>query len=89
MQPSAPPTAAPASAPTATDVVASIKKGQQAVSSLSKVGGGATDTELTPEALANMSEEQFTALFNELQNSGTGISCVLCLVRRAVLLIIL
>ena len=46
----------PPKQPTATDaVVASIQKGQQAATSLSKVGGTAPDTELTPQALAEMS----------------------------------
>ena len=34
-------------------VVASIQKGQSAAASLSKAGGAAPDTELTPEALAD------------------------------------
>jgi hypothetical protein len=37
---------------------------------LSKAGGTAPDTELTPEALANMSEELFEVLYNELMTSG-------------------
>jgi hypothetical protein len=37
--------------------MASIQEGQKAASSLSKAGGAAPNTELTPEALANMSDE--------------------------------
>ena len=32
--------------------------------------GAAPDTELTPEALANMSDERFADIFNELQARG-------------------
>jgi hypothetical protein len=34
------------------------------------VGGAAPDTQLTPAALAEMSDAQFEALFNELQERG-------------------
>jgi hypothetical protein len=51
-------------------VVESIQRGQPAAASLSKAGGGATDTELTPQALAEMSEERFAEIFNELQARG-------------------
>ena len=51
-------------------VVNQIQRGQTASASLSKAGGTAPDTELTPEVLANMSDEQFEVLFNELQNSN-------------------
>jgi hypothetical protein len=44
--------------------------GQAAATSLSKAGGVAPDTQLTPEALANMSDADFSRLFNELQESG-------------------
>jgi hypothetical protein len=65
--------AAPAAqpkAPTASDVVASIQRGQPAAQSLSNAGGTSPDTQLTPAMLAEMSEEAFAKLFNELQNSG-------------------
>jgi len=38
--------------------------------STSKTGGAAPDTELTPEALANMSDERFAEILNELQARG-------------------
>jgi hypothetical protein len=57
-------------APTAADVVASIQRGRETATSLSNVGGAATDTQLTSRALAEMSEEQFAELFNELQTRG-------------------
>jgi hypothetical protein len=41
-----------------------------AATSLSKAGGVTPDTELTPQALADMSEEQFAAVLNELQDRG-------------------
>jgi hypothetical protein len=66
VQSSAPPTAAP----TATDVVNQIQKGQSASASLSKAGGTAPDTQLTPEVLANMSEDDFELLYEELLRSG-------------------
>jgi hypothetical protein len=66
VQSSAPPTAAP----TATDVVNQIQRGQSASPSLSKTGGTAPDTQLTPEVLANMSEKEFEALYNEPMESG-------------------
>jgi hypothetical protein len=64
------PAAPKQSAPTATEVIASIQRGQSAATSLSNAGGAAPDTELTPQALADMSEEQFATLFNELQARG-------------------
>ena len=57
-------------APTATGVIASIQQGQKTASSLSKAGGAAPDTELTPQALAEMSEERFAEILNELQARG-------------------
>jgi hypothetical protein len=66
VQSSAPPTAAP----TATDVVNQIQRGQTASASLSKAGGTAPDTQLTPEVLANMSDKEFEALYSELMMSG-------------------
>lgn len=56
--------------PTATDLVESIRRGQAASTSLSNASGSAAGTALTPEVLANMSDADFTALFNELQASG-------------------
>ena len=50
--------------------MASIQQGQKAASSLSKAGGAAPDTELTPEALAEMSEDRFAEILNELQARG-------------------
>ena len=35
-----------------------------------KAGGAAPDTELTPQALAEMSEERFAEIINELQARG-------------------
>ena len=61
---------APSGAPTATDVVQSIQRSQAAASSLSQVGGSSVDTQLTPQALANMSDAQFDALYNEVMAKG-------------------
>ena len=66
VQSSAPPTAAP----TATDVVNQIQRGQAASASLSKTGGVAPDTELTPQTLANMSDDDFERLYDELSSSN-------------------
>jgi hypothetical protein len=66
VQSSAPPTAAP----TATDVVNQIQRGQTASASLSKAGGTAPDTQLTAETLASMSDPEFERLYEELSNSG-------------------
>jgi hypothetical protein len=57
-------------APTAADVVNAIQRGQTASASLSRAGGTAPDTQLTAEVLANMSEKEFEALYNELQDGG-------------------
>ena len=35
-----------------------------------KAGGTSPDTELTPQALAEMSEERFAEILNELQSRG-------------------
>jgi hypothetical protein len=51
---------------------ASIQQGQKAASSPSKAGGAAPDTELTPEALANMSDERLAEIL-ELQARGDTI----------------
>lgn len=67
--PAAPRAPAQGGVPTATDIVNQIQKGQPASASLSKAGGVVPDTELTPEALANMSDDKFEALFNELSQS--------------------
>jgi hypothetical protein len=61
---------APSGQQTATDVISSIQRGQPAAASLSKAGGGPTDSELTPQALADMSEERFAEILNELQQRG-------------------
>jgi hypothetical protein len=66
----APASAARAAQPTtATEVVAQIQKGQSASATLSKAGGTAPDTELTPQVLANMSDNDFEALYNEMMAS--------------------
>ena len=59
---------------TATQLVDAIRKGQPAAQSLSHVSGSAPDiaTELTPERLANMSEEDFERVFNALQAQGNN-----------------
>jgi hypothetical protein len=64
------PAAARGGAPTATDVVNQIQRGQSASASLSKAGGTAPDTQLTPETLANMSDAEFENLYEELMASG-------------------
>ena len=51
-------------------MIASIWQGQKAASSQSRAGGAAPDTELTPHALAEMSEERFAEVLNELQARG-------------------
>lgn len=56
-------------APTAVQLVEQIKRGQGAAFSLSNASGG-TGIELTPQVLADMPQDQFEALFNELQASG-------------------
>jgi hypothetical protein len=68
--PAAQPAPARSGGPTATDIIAGVQRGQPAAASLSKSGGTAPDTELTPEALANMSEERFAEVLNELQSRG-------------------
>jgi hypothetical protein len=57
-------------APTAEDVVNAIQRGQTASASLSRAGGTAPDTQLTPEVLANMSDADFENLYNELMATG-------------------
>jgi hypothetical protein len=57
--------------PTATDVVNQIQRGQSVSASLSKAGGTAPDTQLTPEVLANMSEDDFERLYNERRRAKT------------------
>ena len=47
-----------------------IQRGHPAASSLSKAGGTSPDTELTSAALAEMSDERFTEVLNELQARG-------------------
>lgn len=69
-QPAAPAAAAPARAPSVTDVVSQIQRGQAAARSLGNAGGGSVETSLTPEALANMSDEQFTRVYEELKEKG-------------------
>jgi len=56
-------------APTATDLVESIRRGQAAATSLSN-GSGSAGGELTAQMLADMPQEQFDAIFNALQASG-------------------
>jgi hypothetical protein len=69
-QPSTSQAPAQPKAPTATDVVAAIQKGQSATTSLSHADGTSPDAQLTPQALAEMSEEQFEALYNEIMEKG-------------------
>jgi hypothetical protein len=52
---------APAAAPSVTDEIARIQAGQAASKSLSGVGGA--PSELSVEALAYMSEDEFAALY--------------------------
>jgi len=49
---------------------ANIQRGQSAAASLSKAGGTAPDRELTPQALAEMSDDRFAEILNELQARG-------------------
>lgn len=53
-------------APTVTEEIEAIKRGQEAAASLSNVGGGAPVQELTSAALADMSEEDFNKLIERL-----------------------
>lgn len=64
-----PPVPGNGAAPTAVQLVEQIKRGQGAAFSLSNASGG-TGIELTPQVLADMPQDQFEALFNELQASG-------------------
>lgn len=61
---------APAATPSVAAQVEAVKKGQAAAASLSNVSGSAGAPELTPEALANMSDDDFANFFNRLQESG-------------------
>lgn len=56
--------------PTATQLVEAIRRGQPAATSLSHASGNAAGTELTPQALADMPQDQFEALYNELLARG-------------------
>ena len=47
-----------------------MQKGQQAAGSLSNGSGTSPATEMTPERLAAMSDAEFAAYFNALQESG-------------------
>jgi hypothetical protein len=49
--------------------VEQIRRGQAAATSLSN-GSGSAANQLTPQVLADMPQEQFDAIFNELQASG-------------------
>lgn len=64
----APAAAAPAPGqPTASEIVASLQKGQAAAQSLSNAGGKSIGlAQLTPEMLANMSDEEFEAVYSSL-----------------------
>ncbi len=53
----------------AAQVVQAIQAGQKAATSLSNASGTSPATELTPEALANMSEE-VAVVFHALQDAG-------------------
>jgi hypothetical protein len=50
--------------------VQSIQRGQQAATSLSQAGGTSPDTQLTARALADMSDAEFTRLYDELAARG-------------------
>ena len=50
-------------------VVNQIQRGQTASASLSKTGGTAPDTQLTPEVVVNMSDAEFERLYNEMSSS--------------------
>jgi hypothetical protein len=67
--PAAAPRPGNGAAPTATDIVEQIRRGQAAATSLSN-GSGSAANQLTPQVLADMPQEQFDAIFNELQASG-------------------
>jgi len=70
-RPGTPLAAAPSpGTPSAADVVASIQNGQKAAMSLSNASGSNAGIDLTPQALAEMSEEKFADIVNQLQNSG-------------------
>jgi hypothetical protein len=56
-------------APTATDLVEQIRRGQAAATSLSN-GSGSAGGELTPQVLADMPQEQFEAIVNDLMARG-------------------
>lgn len=58
-----------AAAPTATEIIERIKSGQPAAFSLSNASGG-TGIELTPHVLANMPDDQFQAIYDELSARG-------------------
>jgi DNA-binding transcriptional MerR regulator len=64
-----PPQPSNGATPTATDLVESIRRGQAAATSLSN-GSGSAANQLTPQVLADMPEEQFNAIYNELMASG-------------------
>jgi hypothetical protein len=53
---------------TVAEQIETIQRGQTAAKSLSNVGGAAGDT-ITPEALANMSDDEFRALFDRLSKA--------------------
>lgn len=48
----------------------SIQRGQQAATSLSQAGGTSPDTQPTARALADMSDAEFTRLYDELVARG-------------------
>jgi hypothetical protein len=50
--------------------VQSIQRGQAASQSLSRAGGTSVETSLTPQALANMSDKEFEAFYNEILQKG-------------------
>lgn len=60
----------PAATPTAADLVEAIQRGQTASMSLSNASGSTAGAGLTPQVLAEMSDEQFAIVLNELQATG-------------------
>jgi len=65
----------------AIQVVKAVKKRQQAATGLSQCGGSSPATELTPERLAAMSDDEFVAVYNKLVVSTplSGVAGILAL----------
>jgi hypothetical protein len=56
--------------PSAVQQVEAINRGQQAARSLSNAGGGSAVSNFSARDLATMTDDEFAAVFNRLQNSG-------------------